>query len=95
MKVRGSTGEWIVDVRTEDGQLTGGFPLSQALAEIDEPVQSVCLLAMRTQLWIAFGRFLFLFEAAGKSPRRWVCETPIVGLEASAPFLASAVVARF
>lgn len=92
--LRGSSGEWIVDVRTDDGQLTGGFPLAHVLAEIDEPVHSVYMLAVRSQLWIAFGRHLFLFEAAGRAPRRWVCESTIIGLEPSAPLLASAVVAR-
>jgi hypothetical protein len=92
--LRNSGGEWIVDIRTEDGSLTGGFPLTKELEDIEGPLFSVCMLAMRAQLWIAFGRHLFLFEGTGRAPRRWDCESTIIGLEPSAPLLTGAVVAR-
>lgn len=91
--MRGLPAEIILESRTAGGALLGNFSLNHLLEQINEPVQRVSLLARGTHVWMAFDRHLFLFDG-GKNSNHWVCETPIIGLEASAPHLARAVVAR-
>jgi tetratricopeptide (TPR) repeat protein len=88
-----AAGEFILEVREIGGRVVGSFGLTSLFVEIGEPVEQVSMLAMGTQVWMAFDSQLFLFECEVR-PRHWRCEAPIVGLEPSAPLLARAVVAR-
>lgn len=92
--LRRSQGDWVVDGYRETGELDGSFSLGDCLAKIEDPASTVAMQAMRSQLWVAFGRHLFVFARPGQVARHWVCETAIHHLEASAPLLASAVIAR-
>ena len=51
------------------------------------------MLALRRHVWLACGPNLLLFKG-GKIGRSWRLESPILGLEASVPFLPCAVLAR-
>lgn len=92
--LRNANGEWIVDIRSANGYLSGEYSLQSIVDEIPEPVTTVAMLAVRSQVWIALGRYLFQFEQPRRPSRRWTLETPIVGLEPMAPLLAAGVVAR-
>jgi hypothetical protein len=92
--LRNTGSEWIVDVRFGNGSLTTEFSLQYLLADISEPVVTVAMLAIRSQVWIALGHHLFRFDEPRKPAQHWECESPILRLEPSAPFLTRALVAR-
>lgn len=91
--LRASAGEFILECRTEDGRLNGSTALTPWLGEITAPVEFISLLALESHVWIALDRHLFLFKDT-RDPHRWTCDSPIIGLEPSAPFLPRAALAR-
>jgi hypothetical protein len=63
------------------------------LAEIpQDEVGDFSMIVLRTDVWIAVGMHLFLISG-GKMQRHWRCESPILNLIASTPFLPRSVVA--
>jgi len=91
--LRASESELILEERTESGNLVGSFDAAPADEWLGNAPENFFLLALRLHVWIAFGDTLLLFKG-GRFERRWKLESPIVGLEASAPFLPGAIVAR-
>ena len=85
--------ELILDERTEDGRLVGCFEVPELLAGLGEAGGTFSMLALRGQVWLACGVNLRLFKG-GKIAHSWRLESPVLGLEASAPFLPCGVVAR-
>ena len=85
--------ELILDERTEDGRLVGGFEVGELVADIGDAGGTFSMLALRRHVWLACGPNLLLFKG-GIIECSWRLESPILGLEASAPFLPCAVVAR-
>jgi hypothetical protein len=87
-------GELLLDVRTENGRLTGSFTLTGLLAHIaPDEGGGFSMIVLRTDVWLAIGSHLFLV-AGGAVQRHWQCESNIVGLVASPPFLPRGVVAH-
>jgi hypothetical protein len=84
--------EIILDQRAEDGRLMGNFDVSSILDEVQAPA-TFSLLALGTHIWLACGPNLALLKG-GKIINRWRLESPILGLEPTAPFLSSGIVAR-
>jgi hypothetical protein len=88
--------EVFLDQRAEDGRLMGNFDVSVLLQDLEElkvSDESFSLLALGTHVWVACGPNLALLKS-GRITHRWRLESPILGLEATAPFLASGIVAR-
>jgi tetratricopeptide (TPR) repeat protein len=91
--LRGPPAALVLEVRTDDGKLTGSFGFPELLESAGGVIAHASLLVLRAQAWLAINEHLLLLEG-GKVSRSWRCETPIVGLEASAPFLPRGAVAR-
>jgi tetratricopeptide (TPR) repeat protein len=91
--LRESAREFILECRSDDGRLTGSTALTSLLDEVEGPIETISMLALETRVWVALGRELLLFHS-GREVWRSRCESPIIGLEASAPFLPRAAVAR-
>jgi hypothetical protein len=85
-------GELILDQRTEDGRLMGNFDMSAILQDVQAPA-NFSLLALGRNVWVACGPNLALLKR-GRIVNQWRLESPILGLEATAPFLTSGIVAR-
>ena len=84
--------EIILDQRAEDGRLMGNFDASSILEDVPAPA-TFSLLALGTHVWVACGPNLALLKG-GRIVKRWRLESPILGFEATAPFLTPGIVAR-
>jgi len=91
--LRNSGVDLVLEERSPDGRVVGSFDVSDLAANPEPQPGGFCMLALRLHVWISCGRNLILFKG-GKIERTYQMESPIVGFEASAPFLACAVVAR-
>ena len=93
--LRGPAGDLIVEARGTDGRLTGSTSVNPWLPHLTEPLESssVSILALGSRVWVSLDRHLFLIDQS-KRRNYWRCESPIIGLEPTAPFLPCGVVAR-
>lgn len=92
--IRTSTGEFVLECWSGDGVFVSNKALTPWLKKIADPVESVAILALGPCVWVALGQHLFRCNGDHRKPRHWRCESPILGLEPSAPFLPRAAVAR-
>ncbi len=95
--LRGLTTEIVLELRDETGRILATTDLSNDINDslfANEGLAPPCIsmLALRSQVWIAVGRRLHLFNGR-KAPHTWEFETECLGLGSSAPFLARAIVA--
>ena len=93
--LRGSAGDLILEARGHDGRFVGCATLNSWLSQITEPMEnfSVSMLALRHRVWVSIERHIFLFDGT-EMLNHWSCESPVIGLEATAPFLPRGIVAR-
>ncbi len=91
--LRAAGSDLILEERSAEGRLGGSFGVVSLLADAGVEGGTFSMLALRGHVWLAYGMNLLLFKGA-KIERYWRLESPILGLEASVPFLPCAVVAR-